>query len=212
MIENLKKFREELFDSYAYKEKNDVLLGIGGDRLYKECKMEELPVKFQESIKEHMKTGTGMGSGLNYDNANYFFSNTADGSLHKCFKKVDKIPQFKVKINDFMFENVKKFTEENNLEIRCNLGRVVDNENILNGCVYVNLYSQEYFEKENETGIEEMDEYFFWKGGTKKSLLLPFAYELKNVDNIDRKELKKEIISFFKQGKKEIFSDKWEIG
>lgn len=208
MITNLKSFRENLFDDYAYKEKSNVLLGVAGKRLYKECKIEEVPLTFQKSIKEHMKARTGMGASLTYDNDNFLFSNTANESLHKCFKKVSGIPGFKIRLNDLKFESVKKFIEENGLEVCCAIHTL--NEDNINGSIYVNLYSQEYFIKENSTGIEEMDEYFFWKGEIRKRLTLDFTYKLFENEKIDTKEMKNKIISLFKQGERGMFANEWK--
>ena len=62
MIKDLQKFREGLFEDYAHVNKDgSVILGKNGNSLYKECRMKELPSKFQEIINKHMKTKHGMG-------------------------------------------------------------------------------------------------------------------------------------------------------
>lgn len=58
MIKDLEEFRQNLGDWGIFKNKKDgkVYIGMSGkDELYKECNMEELPVKFQESIKNIWK-------------------------------------------------------------------------------------------------------------------------------------------------------------
>lgn len=206
MIEDLQKFREELFDDYAHIGEDGVLLGKNGNRLYKECKMEELPLKFQESIKEHLKTKAGMGAGLIFDDGKFLFSNTANASLHKCFKKVNNIPEFQMKINDLSFENVKKIIEDNNLKVNCII-KDVDKEDVT-GYIKIFLNFQVFFEKNNSTGIEEMDEYFFCKGDIKKTLLLEFRY--KEPIALEDKELREKVILMFNQGK-QIFAKKWFV-
>ena len=227
MTTNLKEIRSDLFkDSYAHERNGKVILSFSARKLYKECKIEEVPVKFQESIKKHLEFGGGMGSGLTYENDNYYFSNTSGKSFHKCFKKVNKIPHFECKLKNLMFENVKNFIDKNNLEIICRLKKeiiednqgnlhinlYVDDENNLHGGLYVTLDSQKYFEKENSTSVEEMDEYFFWHGKTKKKIRLDFIYKLsKPIENINKKEIEKEVISLFNQEKIEFFSKEWEF-
>lgn len=165
-----------------------------------------------------------MGAGMTYDD--YFFSNQHGISLHKCFRKVEKTPHFECKLKNLMLGNAKKFIDENNLEIICRLQKevikdnkgnldtilYVDDENNIHGSLFVRLDSQKYFQKENGTDIEEMDEWFFWKGKTKKKIRLSFVYKLsKPIENIDKNEIENEIISLFNQEKIENFSKKWEF-
>lgn len=227
MIKDLHEFRENIFDIFVYEEDGKLILGDCGDdrtpkeeyhKLYKECSIEELPKKFRERIKEHENAGyRGMGAGLVHDD--YFFSNISGKSLYHCFKRVDKIPKFNVKLKNLTFQYVKNFIEKNNLEIRCPLRRYQfeEEENFVSGKLYVSLNYQEYFEKENSTGIEEMDEFFFWKGRNYKTLSLDFNYnyDKKYSDSIDEKETRKkienEILSLFNDGNRDIFANEWKV-
>ena len=220
MITNLKEFRENMYDIFTY-EKDEKLYfcDCGDDRkhkLYKECNIEELPKKFIEIIKEHENAEyRGMGAGLVY--GDFFFSNVSGKSSHHCFKNIDKIPRFNIKLKNLSFQYVKKFIEENNLEIRCPLRKHQFKEDFVSGKLYVNLNYQEYFEKENSTGIEEIDEFFFYRGRNYKTLALEFRYHYNKQynDSIDTKEtkekIKNEIISLFKKGEREIFSNEWKV-
>lgn len=206
-MKNLKEFRKTLFDDYACERDGKTLWGREGKYLYEECKMEELPKQFQESINEHMQIKRGMGCAMTF--GDFIFSNTANKSLHKCFKKVEKVPSFKMKINSLDYQNVEKFIRENGLEVRCVIDCVKNNE--LHGNLYVDLNLQEYYIKENSTNIEEMDEYFFWKGNGKRTLSLCYVYPCSNYEDVNIKELKKQIISAFKTEERMFFSDKWEM-
>lgn len=231
MIKDLKEFRQNLSDWCVCKNENDGKLYIGkvsgmtslgrvADELYKECDMEDLPIKFQESIKEHLKFGGGMGAGLTWDK--FFFSNTGGPTLHKCFVKEDRAtPDFKMKLTDFSYYNVRTYIKKNHLPIRCRIHCNDNNMNtnkVLTGALFVDLLEQKYYNAYNLTGMEEMDEYFFWRGTKRKTLRLGFTYRLEkginsnDIDDNEKKQIKEDIIRLFNQEKKkDIFADKWEL-
>ena len=202
----LKKFREGLYESYAEKTENGILLyGRHGNSLYEECSMDDLPNDFVDVINDCLKKKHGMGAGLIDKNEEYFFSNTADDSLHKCFKKRNEFPKFKIAI-DLSFKSVKELILKDNLEIGCSVRK---NENRCTGSLKVWINNQRYFDVVNSTGFEKMDEYFFCKGGVKKILALEFKKEGCYLDN--EEELKEDIISTFFSEDNSIFEEKWYL-
>lgn len=213
MIKDLHKFRESLSDSFTFGEDGKMFLCLEfqGLRLYKQCKMEDLPIKFQETIKKYIEVDKGMGVGLTYDEK-FLFSGISGKSCHKCFETVNKIPHFEIKLKYLSFDYIKNFINENELEVHCKLARKEDEDDVnkIHGWLYVHLDQQKYYEKKDGTDIEEIDEYFFWKGKDKKTLTLEFIYP-KSSESIDKKKFRNEIISRFKQDRKEIFADKWKI-
>lgn len=202
------------------KKKNGKIILCFPHEMYKECDFEELPKKFREFIKEHKKPEPksgyrGMGVGLTHDD--YFFSNIHGKSTYRCFKKCDNFPHFERKLKNLSFQYVKKFIEENNLEVRCPLRRHNLEEDCVSGCLYVSLDYQKYFEKENSSGIEEIDEFFFWAGRNYETLELHYDYnyncntQYNSIDDVVIEKIKEEIISLFRKGNREIFANEWKV-
>lgn len=218
MITDLHEFRNTIFDRLVCEEENGklILADCEDDRipkelyhkLYKECDISRFPEEFKKTINSRMNTGCGIAAGWTYDNEKFLFTKIK-GKYH-CFERIDKIPKFNIKLKNLSFQHVKKFTDENNLEIRCRLRKNNVERDFVSGNLYIALNYQEYFEKENATGIEEIDEFFFWRGKNYKTLGLDFRYN-KQYSDVDINKIKDEIILLFQKGNREIFANEWRI-
>lgn len=177
-------------------------------KLYEECDKREVPRKLREEAEERIKKHLGCGIGMIEDG--YFFSNTANETLHKYFKEIQE-PIYKLKLENLSFEEVRKFINNHKLEVKCKLKEVYDEK--VCGKIFVEINTDfskkgNLFETIYETGIQEIDEYFFRTRRENWKLDLDFEVDVPKDWSIEEEYLenfKKHILTLYNKNEMDIF-------